>query len=152
MARLFGYHLTWTTYGSWLQGDNRGYVKNGKTLDGDESLLKLCKEQQTSPAFLLGNYERKLVEIMILNEAKRIGHIIEAIAGNPNHVHLAARRCSKSIETVVSMYKSAATRALRRQGRTGKIWTAGFYKTFCFTPDELAVKVKYIHKHLTVTG
>lgn len=134
-----------------MQGDKRGYVKNGKTLDGNEPLFELCKRQQTGPAFLLGNYERKLVEIMILNEAKRIGHIIEAIVVNPNHVHIAARRCNRSIETIVSMYKSAATRALRCEGRTGKIWTAGFYKTYCFTPEELEVKVKYIQKHLTVS-
>lgn len=148
MARLFGYHLTWTTYGTWLQGDKRGYVKNGKILDGDESLFKLCGKLQTDPAFRLRQNEKKIVETAILKEAERIGHSICALVVHSNHVHIAARTCDKSMETVVSMYKSAATRALRRAGRGGKIWTSGFYKTFCFTPQELAVKIKYIQKHI----
>jgi len=30
MSKLVGYMVTWTTYGSWLQGDKRGFVKDGK--------------------------------------------------------------------------------------------------------------------------
>jgi hypothetical protein len=30
--------LTWTAYGSWLQGDRRKYVKNGQILDPNPSL------------------------------------------------------------------------------------------------------------------
>jgi len=29
LRRLFGYMLTWTTYGTWVQGDRRGFVKDG---------------------------------------------------------------------------------------------------------------------------
>ena len=29
MAKTLGYMITWTTYGTWLQGDERGYVKDG---------------------------------------------------------------------------------------------------------------------------
>jgi REP element-mobilizing transposase RayT len=147
MARLFGYHLIWTTYGTWLQGDKRGYVKNGQKLDANEPLFELCKKLQTDPEFRLQNHEKKIVETAITDEAERISHIIHALAVHSNHVHIAARTCDRSIETVVSMYKSAGTRALRHIGRTGKIWTAGFYKTFCFTPEEFAVRVKYIQKH-----
>ncbi len=147
MARLFGYHLIWTTYGTWLQGDKRGYVKNGRILDGNESLFELCKKLRTDPAFRLRNHEKEIVKTAITNEAERIGHIIHALVVHSNHVHLAARTCDRSIETIASMYKSAGTRALRRIGRTGKIWTTGFYKTFCFTPKELAVRIKYVQKH-----
>ena len=30
MARMIGYILTWTTYDTWLQGNKRGYVKDGE--------------------------------------------------------------------------------------------------------------------------
>ncbi len=30
MASMIGYMLTWTTYGTWLRGDKRGYVKDGE--------------------------------------------------------------------------------------------------------------------------
>jgi len=30
--------VTWTTYGTWLQGDKRGYVKNGRILKPDAKM------------------------------------------------------------------------------------------------------------------
>jgi len=32
VKRIIGYMVTWTTYGTWLQGEKKGYVKNGKIL------------------------------------------------------------------------------------------------------------------------
>jgi len=40
MPRTVGYMITWTTYGTWLQGDERGYVKNGKVLRENKRLWK----------------------------------------------------------------------------------------------------------------
>jgi len=110
--------LTWTTYGSWLQGDKRGFVRDGEILQGDERILDLCKKFQRWPVVKLTKQEKAIVEAAILNEAERITHKIEALAICANHIHLAARPSHKSIERLVSMYKSAATRALRCCGRT----------------------------------
>ena len=41
MAKTLGYMVTWTTYGTWLQGDERGYVKNGKILSENPALKKV---------------------------------------------------------------------------------------------------------------
>jgi len=147
MAKLIGYILTWTTYGSWLQGDKRGFVRDGETLQGDERILELCKKFQKGPTVKLTKQEMIIIEMALLKEAERIGHKIEALAVCTNHVHLAAKPCEKSIERLVSMYKSAATRELRYSGRIGKIWTKGFDKRFCFTEDDLAGKIAYIQNH-----
>ncbi|MFQ6035273.1 MAG: hypothetical protein ACE5NM_05430, partial [Sedimentisphaerales bacterium] len=109
MAKLIGYMLTWTTYGSWLQGDKRGFVRDGEILQGDERILELCKKLQKGPTVKLKKQEKALVETAILNEAERISHKIEALAICTNHIHLAARPCDKSIERIVSMYKNAVT-------------------------------------------
>ena len=50
--------VTWTTYGSWLQGDKRKYVKDGKVLDGDEHIYSLCKKLQKWPAVKLTSKEK----------------------------------------------------------------------------------------------
>jgi REP element-mobilizing transposase RayT len=147
MAKLVGYMLTWTTYGTWLQGDKRGFVKDGEILPGDETILELCKRLQKGPTVKFTTQEKVIVEAAILNEAERISHKIEALAVCTNHIHLAARPCDKSIERIVSMYKSAATRELRCYGRTGKIWTKGFDKRFCFTQEDLVGKIAYIQNH-----
>jgi len=147
MAKLVGYMVTWTTYGTWLQGDKRGYVKDGRILEGDQTLLELCKALQKGQTVKLTKREKEIVRRAILSESQRIGQNLEALAVCTNHLHIAARPCDKSIERIVSMYKSAATRILRSVGRSGAIWTAGFDKRFCFTKDDLAGRIRYIQNH-----
>jgi REP element-mobilizing transposase RayT len=147
MAQLAGYMVTWTTYGTWLQGDKRGYVKDGQRLEGDQRLLELCKDLQKDQTIKLTKREKEIVREAILNEAERIGQKLEALVIYTNHVHLAARSCDKSVERIVSMYKSVATRALRSCGQKGRIWTRGFNKRFCFTQQDLERKIAYIRNH-----
>jgi REP element-mobilizing transposase RayT len=147
MSKLVGYMVTWTTYGTWLQGDKRGYVKDGQKLEGNQTLLELCKGLQRGQTIKLTKREKEIVQRAILDESQRIRQKLEALAVCTNHLHLATRPCDKSIERIVSMYKSAATRALRTDGRSGPIWTAGFNKRFCFTEADLSRKVAYIQNH-----
>lgn len=139
--------VTWTTYGTWLQGDKRGYVKDGQKLQGDQKLLELCKALQKGQTVKLTQQEKEIVRRAILSESQRIGQNLEALAVCANHLHIAAQPCDKSIERIVSMYKSAATRALRCVRRPGPIWTTGFDKRFCFTEADLAGKIEYIQNH-----
>jgi len=139
--------LTWTTYGTWLPGDQRGYVADGKTLTGDDRILERNRRRQKSPAVKLNMRERKIVEQTILTEAKRIDQQIESLIVCPNHVHLLARRHAQSVEEVVSRYKSMTTRALWQEGRKGRVWTKGYDKRFCFTEQDIATKAKYIANH-----
>ncbi len=57
MPRTVGYMLTWTTYGSWLQGDVRGYVKNSRILPDDKKLVDLCVNSKKQ--ILLGSKTMK---------------------------------------------------------------------------------------------
>jgi len=113
--------VTWTTYGTWLQGDKRGYVKDGRVLKGDQRLLELCKGLQKGRTVKLTKPEKEVVRRAISSESQRIAQKLEALAVCTNHVHLAARPCDRSIERIVSMYKSTGTRALRSGGRAGPI-------------------------------
>lgn len=146
MSKLVGYMVTWTTYGSWLQGDNRGYVENGRILKSNETILKVCEKLQKGQTVKLNQQEKEIVRTAILKEAERVGQKIETLVICTNHVHFAARPGNKSIERTVCMYKSAATRALRNW-RTGPIWTKSFDKRFCFTEDDLIRRIQYIKNH-----
>jgi len=147
MSKLVGYMITWTTYGSWLQGDKRRYVKGGKILEGDEKIRQICEELQKGQTVKLKGNEKNIVRTAILNEAERIGQQVVAISVYSNHIHLVARPCNKSIERIVSMYKSAATRALRSFNRKGRIWTKSFDKRFCFSEEDFNKKIAYIQNH-----
>lgn len=145
--KLIGYMITWTTYGSWLQGDERGYVKNGQIMDADNNIRTICQNLQKSETVVLDSAEKEIVKQAILDDADKIGQVIKAIEVRSNHVHIAAETCSQSMEQVVSRYKNIAMFALNKNGRQGRIWTRGFDKRFCFTREELDRKIKYIQNH-----
>jgi REP element-mobilizing transposase RayT len=147
MSKIVGYMLTWTTYGSWLPGDKRGYVEHGQILPGKEQILERNKDRQRLPAVILNEREEKIVQEVIFTEAQRISQILEALIVYSNHVHLLARPHTESMEQIVSRYKSKTTRALWRNGRQGRIWTKGYDKRFCFTEEEVTQRIRYINQH-----
>jgi len=148
MPEIIGYMATWTTYGTWLPGDKRGYVNNkGQTLPGDKEVLQKNRERQKAPTVKLNKREKKIAQQVILDEANKIGHKIIALAVCTNHIHLLAEPHQQSIEKIIGRYKSITTRTFWEHGRKGKIWTRGFDKQFCFTTKELTARTKYVQKH-----
>jgi len=91
MSKIVGYMITWTTYGSWLPGDRRGYVDNAKILSGNIEILERNRRRQKSHIVKLNSHEKKIVKQTILAEAESVGHKIEALIVYSNHVHLLAR-------------------------------------------------------------
>ncbi|MFB0524407.1 MAG: hypothetical protein ACETVZ_02635 [Phycisphaerae bacterium] len=139
--------VTWTTYGSWLQGDNRGYVKDGKILPGNQQILLANRRLQRSETIKLNPEQRAIVHQAILDEAKRIVQKIDAIAVCEHHVHIVARPCQESIPQIVSRYKNVAMFALCKNAQIGRVWTRGFDKRFCFTEEDLKHRIDYVSKH-----
>ncbi len=145
--KLIAYMVTWTTYGTWLQGDERKYVKNGEILQANEKLKTENQEQQKFQTITLNKNQRQIAEQAIRQEAKRINQKILALAVCANHIHLLAETSEKTIEQTIHNYKYSATAALRKTGLQNKIWTKGFDKRFCYQQQELQQKIKYIQDH-----
>ncbi|MCJ7728337.1 MAG: transposase [Sedimentisphaerales bacterium] len=145
--KLIGYMITWTTYGTWLQGDRRGYVKNGIILPADDELKSANQKQQKFQTVKLDSSQKRIVRKAILQEAQKINQKIPAIAVCSNHVHIVAKVSSESIEQIVHRYKRLATFVLRKAGSEGKVWSTGFDKRFCFTDKDIEQKVKYVNGH-----
>ena len=152
MGKIIGYMITWTTYGTWLQGDKRGYVKDGKILGEDDALLQSNLKRLKNPATRLDTEHCAIVRSAILKKSQEIWQQIYAIAVRPNHVHIVAERTNESIEKVVSYYKNAARIALRGGGFVGRVWTRGFDKRFCFDVEELESKIRYVRNHVDKGG
>jgi len=144
---LIGYMITWTTYGSWLQGDKRGYVKNGTILPANDKLKSANQKQQKFQTVKLDSSQKHIVREAILQEAQKINQNILAIAARSNHVHIVAKVSSESIEKIVHRYKRLSTFVLCKAGLDGKVWSTGFDKRFCFTDKEIEQKVKYVNGH-----
>jgi REP element-mobilizing transposase RayT len=147
MARTLGYLLTWTTYGSWLQGDERGYVQEGQILKGNSTIYQICQQLQKYPAVKLTQEEKRIVHQTILKEAQRVGQTVEAIAVCTNHVHLLLRYSPHPVGRIISRYKNLSTFALRELGRKGRIWTRGFDTRFCYSQSKVDYYIMYVNKH-----
>ena len=139
--------VTWTTYGTWLQGDKRRYVQDGEILPANIGLEKANKKLQKSGFVRLTSMQKKVAEDAILKEAERIGQEVVALAVCSNHVHLVVGSGNELIESAVSRYKNVATSVLKKTGLTKRVWTRGFDKQFCFDDGELKKKIEYVQRH-----
>jgi len=147
MAKMIGYMLTWTTYGSWLQGDKRGYAKDGQILSGSEALEKANRQSRQGKLVELTQSQCDIVRATICKEAEKIGQKIYAISVCKNHVHLVVDRVGKTVESSAAIYKSATSKALREKGIEGRVWTNGYDKRFCFDKETLQNRIGYVQKH-----
>ena len=145
---MIGYMLTWTTYGSWLQGDERGWVKNGTILEPDIRLYLTNKQKLKSAPVKLNESQRRLVKEVISAESKKINHRIYALDVCSNHVHIVAESCSKSISRIVQRYKRVSTYTLQKNGFNGKVWTKGYDKRYCFNVKDLENVISYVSKQI----
>ena len=147
MAKMLGYMVTWTTYGTWLPGDDRGYVTHGKILGKNEGLRQANMRRLKSKIVNLSQQEQETVREAILSNSEGLEQKIYVIVVCSNHVHIVAQRISKSIEMVVSYYKNAARLALRANGFSGRLWTRGFDKRFCYDHSQLKGRTEYLQGH-----
>ncbi|MBN1796856.1 MAG: transposase [Sedimentisphaerales bacterium] len=148
MAKTLGYMITWTTYGSWLQGDKRRYVKDGQILLPNEALEEANVKLLTKDTVRLSYEQRKIVEKAIRYKANQFGQQIYALAVCARHVHLIAEYIPKPIGIIVQRYKSCAVRALRKDGIQGRVWTNGYDKRYCFDENTLKQKINYVNRHI----
>src|ERR671935_1584540 len=62
MAEPLAYFLTWTTYGTWLPGDERGWVaKPGQIQPGDWQTELDNAGRMSEPSFQLTSEQRQIV-------------------------------------------------------------------------------------------
>jgi len=121
LGRTLGYMITWTTYGTWLQGDERGYVKKGETLPGNRGLKDSNRQAQSQDAVWLSPDHQRIVREAIVREAASQEQHIYALSVQSNHVHLVVEYSDIPIGTTVAYCKKAGRLALRAVNLTGKV-------------------------------
>src|SRR5438132_7192472 len=89
MKEPLAYFLTWTTYGTWLPGDDRGWVaKPGHFRAPDEKLQKQAKRLMTETALTLDAEQRCLVETTIADHCQIRSWRLHVVSGRTQHVHV----------------------------------------------------------------
>lgn len=147
MAKTLGYMITFTTYGTWLQGDKRGYVKEGRIYPENKTLRQINERLRSQGVVILSKIQQQIVREAITKEADAQKQHIYALSVKPNHVHIVVQNSWQPIGKIVAYYKKAARVALKAAGHNGKLWTRGYDKRFCFDNESLEQRIKYVRSH-----
>lgn len=111
------YFLTWTTYGTWLPGDERGwYDKPGQFHEQEPRWEENSKHLLTEAACLLDAAQRQLVESTIYRHCEIRGWQLYAVNCRTNHVHVVVA-ANEDPETIMNQFKAWCTRRLKENAR-----------------------------------
>jgi hypothetical protein len=144
---VIAYMLTWTTYGTWVQGDRRGWVRDGTVCRANPALEDANRRQMKNKPVTLTKVQRMSARRAIVEEATKLNQRMFALVVCNNHVHIVAQNIDLPIGQVASHYKNAVRLTLQGEGFQGKLWTRGFDKRYCMNKEELAEKVAYVRNH-----
>ena len=113
------YFLTWTCYGTWLPGDERGWTKWRKGEQIPQRLLAdWCREQMVEKPVLLDETQRAIVQETIARHCGIRGWHLHAVNCRSNHCHAVVTAASHDGEQVRDQLKSWSTRKLKEHQRS----------------------------------
>lgn len=155
--------LTWTTYGTWLPGDQRGFVSNVRDGPGpevrhnipgapydvdDERVRQRALDRLIGEPVRLTSEQAGIVAAQFRKTAGYRGWSLLAVAVMANHVHLVVGVSGDPEPAqLLHDFKSYATRALKARGHVpsgGRWWTESGSRRKL--PDEraLAAAIAYV--------
>ena len=143
------YLITFTTYGTWLHGDERGsVVKNHTFIDKDSILHKTENSILKHSPIVLTKNQREIIERTIQEICEYRQWELKAINVRTNHVH-AVVFAEESPEKVMNDFKSYSTRRLREAGEfthEEKIWTKHGSTRSIYGEKPLDAAIHYVYE------
>jgi REP element-mobilizing transposase RayT len=84
------YHIIWTTYGTWLPGDERGWMRKGEPAvqPPDAELERACRAGMREDMVLLDAAQQQVVADTIADHCRIRGWEMVALASKANHAHV----------------------------------------------------------------
>lgn len=146
------YLITFTTYGTWLHGDERGSVDRSHNTYGtpylaaDQRRLRYDKSARKGKEVTLNADRRDVVRRTIVEVCSHRGWTLHELNVRTNHVHAVVSAPCKP-ERVMNDFKSWATRRLRERalGHAGRSqWTEHGSTRYLWKPDDLASACRYV--------
>ena len=122
------YFLTWTTYGTWLLGDERGWNRKGTVENQlpNPFFAEIAAADLKEKSFLLAGTDRLLVEKAILAHCEIRNWVLHAVNVRSNHAHVVVEASGYKPDVVAGQFKAWSTRKLKaiHPGRK-RFWTQG---------------------------
>lgn len=153
MKYPIAYHITFTTYGSWLHGDERGSVDKGHNQYGSAFVSPnsgLHKKEQTSlknPSVILDKNIREVVLKAVLEVCGLRSWVAHAIHVRSNHIHIVVSG-DEEPERMMRDFKAYATRAIKKNSSSKavikKYWSRHGSTKYLWTKENLVSTVEYV--------
>jgi REP element-mobilizing transposase RayT len=125
MTGPLAYHLIWTTYGTWLPGDGRGWTDaDGAAREPDEALQEWSRAAMTDGPASLTPAQREVVAATVTRHCDIRGWHLHALHVGGVHVHVVVT-AGKPPDTALSEFKAWCSRTLNERFGRREWWTEG---------------------------
>jgi hypothetical protein len=145
MGRTLAIMVTSTTYGTWLRGDRRGWIDDGRLMPPLPWLEANDRTRMTHEPYLFD--AARLLDIgrmMGDSLVTRLDVAILALHAARWHFHLVIAATPHDVADVVKCAKDAVRYGLRPRR---PIWSDGYDKRFCFDEPSVRNRIRYVERH-----
>jgi hypothetical protein len=150
MRPTLGIMITATTYGTWLRGDRRGWIDDGRLMPPCPGLEAADRLRMPHPPFLFARDQLHEVGAVIGRSlTARLATPIFALHTGVWHFHLVVGAQPDEVPRIAKCAKDAVRFHLRP---SRPIWTAGYDKRFCFDEPSLRRRIRYVERHNEALG
>ncbi len=143
---MLGVFITWTTYGTWLPGDARGWrAKVGGHQLADPDLEAECRERMKFDPVSLSPNDRKTFEAACHEHCNHRGWQLHAVNARARHIHVVVSAYVRP-QTMRDHLKANSTCKLRRQVKPlccERTWTKDGDCEVLFTEESLYDAIVY---------
>ncbi len=147
MPDPIAYFITWPTYGTWLPGDDRGWVEyhHGWQLPNAD-LERFCRACMKEKQCLLSILERAIVLEQILETCKFRKWVHFASDCRSNHAHIVIGATNTHSKKIRADIKAWCTRRLRERSRPEQEnwWAERGSTRYVWTEESLARVLDYV--------
>jgi REP element-mobilizing transposase RayT len=143
---------TWTTHGTWLRGDRRGWYEPGRGLRLEDRLKEFRDPIRTSQSSILLDFDqRRLVEKTIRDHCTIRCWTLHAVNCRSNHVHALVTAPGRDIDVPRKQFKAWCTRKLMERERglgvvdvRDEWWTERGWDEYVDDENGLSTVIAYI--------
>jgi REP element-mobilizing transposase RayT len=145
MSERIAYFLTWTTYGTWLSGDARGWARFGSSDFQAPNIIlqERMRARMKGDPVVLNDNQRQIVDEVIRRHCDIRRWTLHALNIRSNHVHIVVA-AGIAPEEVLSQLKAWASRRLGKPGH--QWWTEHGSTRWINYPEHLEAAIQYTHE------
>jgi REP element-mobilizing transposase RayT len=153
MSEPLAYLLTWTTYGTWLPGDQRGWVDRqrqngiGPILPPEPAREAFARDRMKEPPFILDAKCRQVISEVIYQTCDIRGWFLHALAVQSNHVHVVISAADIAPKQIIGASKANGSRVLKEkysEHNRKHWWTRGGSTRYLNSKESVNHAIAYV--------